>query len=96
MNRPSIGFVSADNASDGMEAVRRLFSPEFRNRLDAIIQFAPLDARTIERVVNKLLVEAEMQLEQKGVALDRQRSGARAGSRPRATIRRWARGRWRA
>ncbi len=69
MNRPSIGFVSADNASDGMEAVRRLFSPEFRNRLDAIIQFAPLDARTIERVVNKLLVEAEMQLEQKGVAL---------------------------
>ena len=69
MNRASIGFVSADNSSDGMEAVRRLFSPEFRNRLDAIIQFAPLDARTIERVVNKLLVEAEMQLEQKGVAL---------------------------
>ncbi len=72
MNRPSIGFVSADNASDGMEAVRRLFSPEFRNRLDAIIQFAPLDARTIERVVNKLLVEAEMQLEQKGRGVDRQ------------------------
>jgi ATP-dependent Clp protease ATP-binding subunit ClpA len=46
-----------------------LFSPEFRNRLDAIIQFAPLDARTIERVVEKLLVEAEMQLEQKGVSL---------------------------
>jgi ATP-dependent Clp protease ATP-binding subunit ClpA len=69
MNRPAIGFVSADNSSDGMEAVRRIFSPEFRNRLDAIIQFAPLDARTIERVVNKLLVEAEMQLEQKGVSL---------------------------
>jgi ATP-dependent Clp protease ATP-binding subunit ClpA len=69
MNRPSIGFVNADHSSDGMEAVRRLFSPEFRNRLDAIIQFAPLDARTIERVVEKLLVEAEMQLEQKGVTL---------------------------
>jgi len=69
MNRPSIGFVNADHSSDGMAAVRRLFSPEFRNRLDAIIQFAPLDARTIERVVEKLLVEAEMQLEQKGVAL---------------------------
>jgi ATP-dependent Clp protease ATP-binding subunit ClpA len=69
MNRPSIGFVNADHSSDGMEAVRRLFSPEFRNRLDAIIQFAPLDARTIERVVDKLLVEAEMQLEQKGVTL---------------------------
>jgi ATP-dependent Clp protease ATP-binding subunit ClpA len=69
MNRPSIGFVNADHSSDGMEAVRRLFSPEFRNRLDAIIQFAPLDARTIERVVEKLVVEAEMQLEQKGVTL---------------------------
>jgi ATP-dependent Clp protease ATP-binding subunit ClpA len=69
MSRPSIGFVNADHSSDGLEAVRRLFSPEFRNRLDAIIQFAPLDARTIERVVEKLLVEAEMQLEQKGVTL---------------------------
>jgi ATP-dependent Clp protease ATP-binding subunit ClpA len=69
MNRPSIGFVSADNASDGMEAVRRLFSPEFRNRLDAIIQFAPLSAQSIERVVDKLLVEAETQLEEKGVTL---------------------------
>ncbi|HQX78504.1 MAG TPA: ATP-dependent Clp protease ATP-binding subunit ClpA [Steroidobacteraceae bacterium] len=69
MNRPSIGFTHQDNASDGMEAVRRLFSPEFRNRLDAIIQFAPLAAPTIERVVEKLLVEAEAQLEQKGVIL---------------------------
>ena len=69
MNRPSIGFTHQDNASDGMEAVRRLFSPEFRNRLDAIIQFAPLAAPTIERVVEKLLVEAEAQLEQKGVML---------------------------
>ncbi len=69
MSRPSIGFVSADNSSDGLEAVRRLFSPEFRNRLDAIIQFAPLDARTIERVVDKLLLEAEAQLENKGVSL---------------------------
>jgi len=69
MSRPSIGFVSADNSSDGLEAVRRLFSPEFRNRIDAIIQFAPLDARTIERVVDKLLLEAEAQLENKGVSL---------------------------
>jgi ATP-dependent Clp protease ATP-binding subunit ClpA len=69
MNRPSIGFVAADHGSDGMEAVRRHFSPEFRNRLDAIIQFAPLSEQTIERVVEKLLLEAEMQLEQKGVSL---------------------------
>jgi len=69
MNRPSIGFTNSDHATDGMEAVRRIFSPEFRNRIDAIIQFASLDAPTIERVVEKLLLEVEMQLEQKGVSL---------------------------
>ncbi len=69
MNRPAIGFTQIDNASDGMEAVRRLFSPEFRNRIDAIIQFATLDPSTIERVVDKLIVEVEAQLEQKGVNL---------------------------
>jgi ATP-dependent Clp protease ATP-binding subunit ClpA len=69
MARPVIGFTQADNASDGMEAIRRLFSPEFRNRLDAVIQFASLDPITIERVVDKLIVEVEMQLEQKGVQL---------------------------
>jgi len=69
MSRPSIGFMHADNSSDGMEAIKRLFTPEFRNRLDAVIQFAPLDKATIERVVDKLIVEVEMQLEQKGVTL---------------------------
>jgi ATP-dependent Clp protease ATP-binding subunit ClpA len=69
MNRASIGFTPQDHAPDGMEAVRRIFAPEFRNRLDAIIQFAPLDPATIERVVDKLLIEVEAQLEQKSVAL---------------------------
>ena len=69
MNRASIGFVQSDNASDGMEALKRLFSPEFRNRLDAIIQFAPLDVPVIERVVDKLIVEVEAQLEKKGVSI---------------------------
>jgi ATP-dependent Clp protease ATP-binding subunit ClpA len=69
MARPSIGFVAGDNAGDAMEAIRRLFTPEFRNRLDAVIQFGPLSAATIERVVEKLLVEVETQLEQKGVQL---------------------------
>ena len=69
MSRPSIGFTHADNASDGMEAIRRMFTPEFRNRLDAVIQFAGLDIQTIERVVDKLIVEVEMQLEQKGVTI---------------------------
>jgi ATP-dependent Clp protease ATP-binding subunit ClpA len=69
MNRPSIGFTQQDHASDGMEAIKRLFSPEFRNRIDAIIQFAPLDMPVIERVVDKLLLEIEAQLEKKGVSI---------------------------
>ena len=69
MNRPSIGFTQQDHATDGMEAIKRMFSPEFRNRLDGIIQFNGLDPRTIQRVVDKLLVEVEAQLEQKGVQL---------------------------
>jgi ATP-dependent Clp protease ATP-binding subunit ClpA len=52
-----------------MEAIKRVFSPEFRNRLDAVIQFGGLDARTIERVVDKLLLEMEAQLESKRVTL---------------------------
>ncbi len=70
MSRPAIGFTQAETAADGMEAIRRLFSPEFRNRLDAVIQFAGLDPATIERVVDKLLVETEAQLEQKRVSLN--------------------------
>jgi ATP-dependent Clp protease ATP-binding subunit ClpA len=69
MARASIGFTHADNASDGLEAIRRIFSPEFRNRLDAVIQFASLDAVTIERVVDKMILEVEAQLEQKGVTI---------------------------
>ncbi|HEY7888352.1 MAG TPA: ATP-dependent Clp protease ATP-binding subunit ClpA [Steroidobacteraceae bacterium] len=69
MARPSIGFTHSDHATDGMEAIRRSFTPEFRNRLDAVIQFASLDPVTIERVVDKLVVEVEMQLEQKGVTI---------------------------
>jgi ATP-dependent Clp protease ATP-binding subunit ClpA len=69
MARTSIGFTQQDHTTDGMEAIKKLFSPEFRNRLDAVIQFGGLDALTIERVVEKLLVEIETQLEAKGVSL---------------------------
>ncbi len=69
MSRPTIGFTQSDHAADSMEAIRRLFSPEFRNRLDAVIQFGGLDQDTIERVVDKLLVEAEAQLEAKRVTI---------------------------
>ena len=69
MARPSIGFMQQDHSSDGMEAIRRMFSPEFRNRLDAVIQFSSLDSRTISRVVDKLILEVEAQLEVKRVSL---------------------------
>ena len=69
MARASIGFTQQDNASDGMEAIKKLFSPEFRNRLDAVIQFNSLDETTIQRVVDKLLVELETQLEGKRVSV---------------------------
>ena len=95
MSRASIGFTQQDHATDGMEAVRRIFSPEFRNRIDAIIQFAPLDAPTIERVVDKLVIEVEAQLEQKGVALSVD-DDARHWIARAVTTRRWVRARWRA
>jgi ATP-dependent Clp protease ATP-binding subunit ClpA len=70
MSRPSIGFASQDHTSDGMEAIRRMFSPEFRNRLDGIIQFRALDAQTIAHVVDKFIIELETQLDEKHVTLD--------------------------
>ncbi|MEN8820267.1 MAG: AAA family ATPase, partial [Abyssibacter sp.] len=69
MARRSIGFKTQDHSSDGMEVIRRSFSPEFRNRLDAIVPFAPLDTSVIERVVDKFIMELEVQLEGRGVEL---------------------------
>jgi ATP-dependent Clp protease ATP-binding subunit ClpA len=70
MARSSIGFTEQDHATDGMDAIRRLFSPEFRNRLDSIIEFKSLDPKTISRVVDKLVVELEAQLQDKLVTLE--------------------------
>jgi ATP-dependent Clp protease ATP-binding subunit ClpA len=70
MDRASIGFTTQDHASDGMAAIKKLFSPEFRNRLDAIIQFMPLDQLSIMRVVDKLILELETQLESNKVTLE--------------------------
>ncbi|WP_018974610.1 ATP-dependent Clp protease ATP-binding subunit ClpA [Rudaea cellulosilytica] len=67
--RRSIGFVEQSHATDAMETIRRAFTPEFRNRLDAIIQFASLDFEHILRVVDKFLIELEAQLQEKHVAL---------------------------
>jgi ATP-dependent Clp protease ATP-binding subunit ClpA len=70
MSRPSIGFTHQDHSTDGMEAIKKLFSPEFRNRLDAIIQFRSLDPAVITRVVDKFIYELEAQLQDKGVTIE--------------------------
>ncbi|MEL6949208.1 MAG: ATP-dependent Clp protease ATP-binding subunit ClpA [Pseudomonadota bacterium] len=70
MSRASIGFTQQDHTSDGMEVIRRTFTPEFRNRLDAIIQFEPLDPHSIARVVDKLVVELEGRLLSSNVTLE--------------------------
>ncbi|MDP3268853.1 MAG: ATP-dependent Clp protease ATP-binding subunit ClpA [Legionella sp.] len=65
--RNSIGFSVQDNANDGLEVIKKQFSPEFRNRLDAIINFAPLASDTIGLVVDKFIMELDEQLSHKGV-----------------------------
>ncbi|TCO78919.1 ATP-dependent Clp protease ATP-binding subunit ClpA [Plasticicumulans lactativorans] len=70
MERSGIGFTTQDHSDDSLEAIKRLFAPEFRNRLDAVIQFQPLQTDTIGHVVDKFIIELEAQLESKGVTLD--------------------------
>jgi len=69
ISRTSMGFAQQDNSQDGMDVIKRQFSPEFRNRLDAVINFAPLDSETIGLVVDKFLMELDEQLSAKGVSL---------------------------
>ena len=69
-SRRTIGFVEQNHQTDAMETIRRTFTPEFRNRLDAIIQFSSLDFDHILRVVDKFLIELETQLNEKQVAVD--------------------------
>ncbi len=68
-SRRSIGFTEQDHATDGIEALKRFFSPEFRNRLDAVVQFGSLTPATIASVVDKFIFELEQQLLDKKVAL---------------------------
>ena len=68
-SRPSIGFTEQDHASDGLEVIKRMFTPEFRNRLDAVVQFGALSPATIASVVDKFLFELEQQLLEKKVTL---------------------------
>ncbi|WP_280191092.1 ATP-dependent Clp protease ATP-binding subunit ClpA [Delftia sp. PS-11] len=67
MNKASIGFTNPRQAGDEMGDIKRLFTPEFRNRLDAIVSFKPLDEQIILRVVDKFLLQLEQQLAEKRV-----------------------------
>ena len=70
MSRASMGFQSQDHSSDATEMIKKTFSPEFRNRLDGIIQFNPLPTEVIQTVVDKFLVELQVQLDVQKVQLD--------------------------
>ena len=65
--RRTIGFVEQNHSTDAMEAIRKMFTPEFRNRLDAVVQFGALGFDHILRVVDKFLIELEAQLQEKHV-----------------------------
>lgn len=70
MSRASIGFTKQDHSSDGMEAIKKAFTPEFRNRLDGIVQFGALSLDVIKTVVDKFLMELQSQLDDKKITLE--------------------------
>lgn len=70
IEKGNIGFTASDTDTDVIAAVNKVFSPEFRNRLDAVIQFNALDAKTILSVVNKFIAELEGQLHLRNVMLE--------------------------
>ncbi|HZJ93404.1 MAG TPA: ATP-dependent Clp protease ATP-binding subunit ClpA [Thiopseudomonas sp.] len=69
-SRASIGFAKQDHSTDAMEVLKKTFTPEFRNRLDSIIQFGRLSPETLQSIVDKFLTELQAQLEEKRVQLD--------------------------
>ncbi|HHP9331132.1 TPA: ATP-dependent Clp protease ATP-binding subunit ClpA [Salmonella enterica subsp. enterica serovar 4,[5],12:i:-] len=68
--RKSIGLIHQDNSTDAMGEIKKVFTPEFRNRLDNIIWFDHLSGEVIHQVVDKFIVELQAQLDQKGVSLE--------------------------
>lgn len=68
--RTSIGFKQQDNSTDALEEIKKVFTPEFRNRLDNIIWFNHLSPAVIQQVVDKFIVELQAQLDAKGVSLE--------------------------
>ncbi|MBF0379635.1 MAG: ATP-dependent Clp protease ATP-binding subunit ClpA [Magnetococcales bacterium] len=70
VDRSSVGFTTQNHVGDEMKEIKRLFTPEFRNRLDTIIAFKSLEPETIVRVVDKFLLVLEADLEKKNVTLN--------------------------
>ncbi|WP_199507104.1 MULTISPECIES: ATP-dependent Clp protease ATP-binding subunit ClpA [unclassified Psychrobacter] len=70
ISRSSMGFTQQDHSRDNTDALKRVFTPEFRNRLDATIHFNPLDTKVVVSVVDKFLVELQAQLDDKQVTLE--------------------------
>ena len=70
MSRASIGFTHQDHSSDAMEIIKKLFTPEFRNRLDSIVQFKALGPTVMAQVVDKFIFELEAQLQEQQVTLE--------------------------
>jgi ATP-dependent Clp protease ATP-binding subunit ClpA len=68
--RTSIGFKQQDHSHDAMSEIKKIFTPEFRNRLDATVWFNHLDRDVILQVVDKFIVELQVQLDNKGVSLE--------------------------
>ncbi len=70
LSKRTIGFSEQDQTTDGMEAIKRHFTPEFRNRLDAIVQFGALNEDVIEQVVHKFIAELQAQLDDRKVSIE--------------------------
>ena len=96
LSRSSMGFMEQTHKGDDAGAIKRMFSPEFRNRLDAIIPFATLSPETISSVVDKFILELEAQLEERKVEIEVDESARRVlaklgydplmGARPMARV----------
>ena len=70
MSKPAIGFEREGRIGDDIEAIEKMFTPEFRNRLDAIIQFKSLPPEVVAKVVDKFIMELELQLEDRNVTIE--------------------------
>jgi len=96
VSRSSMGFANQDHSSDAMEIIKKIFTPEFRNRLDTIVWFKALEAASINSVVDKFIFELEGQLENKKVTIEADEEARRwiarhgydpkMGARPMARI----------